>query len=64
MAKQPKSLNKILATSAGAAVVAGALAPAAVSAAAADDFTDVSEDTRHYDADRRSLQPWYRQRFR
>ncbi|MCA0970982.1 S-layer homology domain-containing protein [Halobacillus litoralis] len=50
MAKQPKSLNKILATSAGAAVVAGALAPAAVSAAAADDFTDVSEDTRHYEA--------------
>lgn len=49
MAKQPKSLNKILATSAGAAVVAGALAPAAVSAAAADDFSDVSQDTRHYD---------------
>ncbi|MBA2175317.1 S-layer homology domain-containing protein [Halobacillus locisalis] len=48
MAKQPKSLNKILVTSAGAAVVAGALAPAAVSAEAADNFTDVSAETRHY----------------
>ncbi|WP_345241998.1 S-layer homology domain-containing protein [Pontibacillus salipaludis] len=48
MAFQPKSYHKFLAATASAALVASAVAPAVASAEAADDFTDVTKDTRHY----------------
>lgn len=48
MAFQPKSYRKFMVASASAALVGSAVAPAVSAATAADDFTDVSEDTRHY----------------
>ncbi|MCD5324105.1 MULTISPECIES: S-layer homology domain-containing protein [Pontibacillus] len=49
MAFQPKSYRKFMVASASAALVGSAVAPAVASAAAADDFTDVDQDTRHYE---------------
>ncbi|SDJ27664.1 S-layer homology domain-containing protein [Salimicrobium halophilum] len=53
MANQRKSYRNVLATAAGAAVVASAMAPGAVAAddhTAADSFPDVAEDMTHYEA--------------
>ncbi|MYL34268.1 hypothetical protein GLW08_10365 [Pontibacillus yanchengensis] len=49
MAFQPKSYRKFMVASASAALVGTAVAPAVSAATAAEDFTDVSEDTRHYE---------------
>ena len=53
MANQRKSYRNVLATAAGAAVVASAMAPGAVAAdehTAASQFPDVAEGMTHYDA--------------
>ncbi|MGM8215074.1 S-layer homology domain-containing protein [Bacillaceae bacterium W0354] len=50
MAYNPKSYRKFMAASASAALVASAVAPAAVAAGAQDDFSDLSDSYRHYDA--------------
>lgn len=50
MAFQPKSYRKFMVASASAALVGSAVAPAASAATAAEDFSDVTEDHRHYDA--------------
>ncbi|QHE53752.1 S-layer homology domain-containing protein [Pontibacillus sp. HMF3514] len=49
MAFQPKSYRKFMVASASAALVGSAVAPAVSAATAAEDFSDVSEDTRHYE---------------
>ncbi|KGX91027.1 S-layer homology domain-containing protein [Pontibacillus marinus] len=49
MAFQPKSYRKFMVASASAALVGSAVAPAVSAATAAEDFSDVTEDTRHYE---------------